>query len=284
MRPVATADAAGVNSHPFRFGVSLHVGGPRSAWQAKARQAEDLGYDIVQVPDHLDTPAPFPALVSAGDATSLRLGTFVLNTSFYRPALLARDVAETSRLLDGRLELGLGTGYNAAEFEAVGVPFDSAGRRIDHLEHTIAELRRLVDPMPPLLLAASGQRMLRLAAREADIVGFTVVTPEKDPEQVLARRIEFTRSAAGDRFDELELNLFVFSVAVTTGDPDLTVARQVLGGMSDEQIRALPGVLIGSAGQVADTLLRYRDKYGLTYFGVLEPHMTEFAKVIDRLR
>jgi probable F420-dependent oxidoreductase len=272
-----------VNSHPFRFGANLSVGGPRSDWQAKARQAEDLGYDIVLVPDHFGTPAPFPALVSAGDATNLRVGTYVLNTSFYRPALLARDVAETSRLLDRRLELGLGTGYNAAEFEAAGLPFESAGQRIDHLERTIAELRRLVDPMPPLMLGASGERMLRLAAREADIVGLTVITPETDPEQVLAHRVEFLRSAAGDRFDELELNLFIFSVAITAGEPDLTVARRTLGGLSDEQIRALPGVLIGSAEQVTETLLRYREKYGLTYFGVPEPHMNDFAKVIDRL-
>jgi probable F420-dependent oxidoreductase len=271
-------------SHPFRFGVSLRSAGTRSDWLAKVQQAADLGYDIVQVPDHLGSPAPFPALVSAGDVPGLRLGTFVLNAGFYRPALLARDVAETSRLLDGRLELGLGTGYNAAEFEAAGLPFGSARQRIDHLEDTIAELRLLVDPMPPLMVGASGQRMLRLAAREADIVGFTVTTPENDPEQLLADRIEFLRNAAGGRFEELELNLFVFSVAITSGDADLTLARRVAAGASDEQIRALPGVLTGSAGQVAETLVRYREKYGLTYYGVLEPHMTEFAQVIERLR
>jgi probable F420-dependent oxidoreductase len=274
----------GMNSRPFRFGISLVETAPRAAWRAKARHAEDLGYDIIQLPDHLGTPAPFPAMVSAGEATTLPVGTYMLNTPFYRPALLARDVADTSRLLDGRLELGLGTGYNAAEFEAVGLPFDSAEKRIDHLEQTIAELRRLVNPMPPLMLGASGKRMLRLAAREADIVGFTVVTPEADPEQVLADRIELVRGAAGYRFDQLELNLFLFAVAITSGDADLTVARHVLPGMSDEQIRALPGVLIGSAEQVAETLLRYREYYGLTYFGVLEPHMSDFAKVIDRLR
>jgi probable F420-dependent oxidoreductase len=271
-------------SRPFRFGISLLNAGTRSDWLARVQQATDLGYDTVQVPDHLGNPAPFPALVSAASVPGPGLGTFVLNAGFYRPALLARDVAETTRLLDGRFELGLGTGYNAAEFQTAGLPFDSAGKRIDHLEQTIVELRRLVDQMPPLLLAASGQRMLRLAAREADIVGFTVITAEHDPEQVLADRIDFLRGAAGGRFDQLELNLYVFSVSITSGDPDLTVARRVLAGMSDEQIRGLPGVLIGSAEQVAETLLRYRDKYGLTYYGVLEPHMTEFAKVIERLR
>jgi probable F420-dependent oxidoreductase len=273
-----------VSTHPFRFGVSLFPGGASAAWQSKVRQAADLGYDIVQVPDHLGLSAPFPALVSAASVPGPRLGTFVLNAGFYRPALLARDVAETSRLLDGRLELGIGTGYNAAEFEQAGLPFGRAGQRIDHLEDTIAELRRSVDPMPPLLLGASGERMLRLAAREADIVGFTVVTPESDPERVLADRIEFLRAAAPDRFDQLELNLFVFAVSVSAGEPDLTVARRVLPGLSDEQIRALPGVLTGSAAQVAETLLRYREKHGLTYFGVLETSMTDFATVIELLR
>lgn len=271
-----------MTTRPFRFGVSLLTSSSRPGWRARVQQAIDLGYGTVQVADHLGLPAPFPALVAAADVPGPRLGTLVLNTSFYRPALLARDVGETSRLLDGRLELGLGIGYNAAEFEEAGLPFGAAAERIDHLEHAIAELRQTVDPMPQLLVAASGKRMLRLAAREADIVGLTVTTPWSDPEQVLADRIEFLRDTPGDRFGQLELNFFLFSVSITSGEPDLTVARQALG-LSDEQIRTLPGVLIGTVEQVAETLLRYREKYGLTYFSVLEPHMTEFAKVIEYL-
>ena len=119
---------------PFRFGISLFTGSARPDWLAKAQQAVDLGYDVVQVADHLSLPAPFPALVAAGDVRGpVRLGTLVLNASFYRPALLARDVAETNKLVDGRLELGLGTGYNVAEFEAAGLPFGTADQRIDHL-------------------------------------------------------------------------------------------------------------------------------------------------------
>jgi probable F420-dependent oxidoreductase len=272
-----------MTSHPFRFGVSLMDTSDRTAWQAKARQAEDLGYDVLTVPDHLGMPAPFPTMVAAGGVTNLRVGTYVLNAGFYSPALLARDVAETDRLLGGRLELGLGAGYNPAEFEAAGLPFPSAGKRIDHLAHTVTELRQQVDPMPTLMLAGNGDRMLRLAAQEADIVGFTITSADRDPARQLAERVEFVRAAAGDRFDSLELNLFVFSVSVTSGEPDLTVARQVLG-LSDEQIRSLPGVLIGSEQQIAETLLRYREELGLSYFGVLEPHLGDFAKVISLLR
>jgi probable F420-dependent oxidoreductase len=269
--------------HRFRFGVALlGTVGSAAGWQARVRHAADLGYDTVHVADHLPAIAPFPSLVAAASAPGPRLGTLALNTGLYRPAVLAREVVDTNTLIEGRLELGLGAGHSAADYKAAGLPFLRPGLRVDHVQQTVTELRRLVDPMPPLLVAASGSRMLRLAARQADIVGFIVVTP--DGEQVLADRIEFLRSAAGERFDQLELNLSVLSVILTDREPDLTMTRQLLPGQSDEQLRANPGVLIGSVSQVAETLLRYHEKYGLSYFSVIEPYMTDFAKVIERLR
>lgn len=111
---------------PFRFGVSLIDPAPAGEWRAKCRRAEEIGYDVILVPDHLGMPAPFPALVAAGAATERpRLGTFVLNAGFWNPALLAREVATTHALTDGRLELGLGTGYVQAEHDRAGLPFDA---------------------------------------------------------------------------------------------------------------------------------------------------------------
>ena len=67
---------------------------------------------MLHVPDHLGAPAPFPTLMAAAAATTtLRVGTFVLNACFYKPALLARDVQALRDLSDGRFELGLGAGY-----------------------------------------------------------------------------------------------------------------------------------------------------------------------------
>jgi probable F420-dependent oxidoreductase len=288
-------------TRPLRFGVSLLAPGSRSAWQSRARQVEDLGYDVLQVPDHLGMPAPFPALVSAAEATTaVRLGTLVLNTGFYRPAVLARDVAHTDQLTDGRLELGLGAGYLAAEFEAAELPFPAPGRRIDHLAHTVAELRTLFAsephtppvlqrPHPPLLLGGVGDRMLRLAAKEADIVGFPLMSlatpPGGDPRKVLAERIGFVRTEAGERFGGLELNLFVSAVVLTDdGEPDMTTMRRIAPTLTDEQILRLPNVLVGSEREIADTLTGYRETYGLTYFSVLEAHMADFARVIAHLR
>lgn len=288
-------------TRPFRFGVSLLATGSRSAWQDRARQAEDLGYDVLQVPDHLGMPAPFPALVSAADVTTtLRLGTFVLNAGFYRPALLARDIADTDQLTDGRLEVGLGSGYAGAEFRTAELSYPAPGERVDHLAHTVAELHRMFAtpeqvpavrqrPAPPLLVGGLGDRVLRLAAREADIVGFPVLSlrtpPGADPQRILAERVDYVRSEAGARFGRLELNLFVSAVVLaTSGSPDLTAVRRTVPDLTEDQVRALPNVLAGSVDEIAETLHRYRDTYGLTYFSVLEPHMTDFAKIITRLR
>ncbi|MET9555167.1 TIGR03621 family F420-dependent LLM class oxidoreductase [Streptomyces sp. NPDC006645] len=290
-------------TRPFRFGVSLLATGSRPAWQAKARQAEDLGYDVLQVPDHLGMPAPFPALVSAADATTtLRLGTFVLNAGFYRPALLARDIADTDQLTDGRLEIGLGAGYAGAEYRTAELSYPAPGERVDHLAHTVAELHRLFatpeqvpavrqHPAPPLLVAGLGDRVLRLAAREADIVGFPALSPRTppgaDPRRILAERVDHVRAEAGARFGRLELNLFVSAVVLPSGPsgaPDLTAVRRASPDLTEDQVRQLPNVLAGSPDEIAETLHHHRDTYGLSYFSVLEPHLTDFAKVIARLR
>lgn len=126
----------------FRFGVALGATTSRAAWVERCRRAEELGFDVIGVPDHLGMLAPFPAMMLAAEATErVRLNTFVLNAPFYSPALLAREAATVDLLTDGRVELGLGAGYAAAEFERAGIPFPSARERVDLLDATAAALR-----------------------------------------------------------------------------------------------------------------------------------------------
>jgi probable F420-dependent oxidoreductase len=280
-----------MTTRPFRFGVSLLSTGSRSAWRARVREVESLGYDVLQVADHLGLTAPFPALVAAADVTSIRLGTYVLNAGILSPAYLARDVADVHRLTDGRLELGLGTGYVPAEFEAAGVPFGSAGERLRKLEETLKATRALLaaesdSPRPPIMLAGAGDRMLRLGGREADIFSFSVmagIAQGVAPEQALARRVQVLREAAGDRFADVELNLFVAAVGESVDQLDLSVIRQA-SGLDDAELATLPGVLVGSPSEIADRLQRYREQFGLNYVSVLEPHLATFAEVIKHLR
>lgn len=268
----------------FRFGVGLLPKESRSVWQETARRVEGLGFDVIHVPDHLGAPAPFPALVSAAEVTTIRLGTFVLNAGFYKPALLARDVAAVDMLSDGRFELGLGTGYVKEEFEAAELPFPSAGRRVDYLEHTTAYMQEHLSGVP-ILIAGAGDRVLTIAARRAQIIGIAGAHPDGTDADPLGERVEFVRRAAGDRFDDLELNLAIIGVPRdSSGMPSLTLARRYAPDLSDDQLMKLPGVLTGTPRDIADTLRRHRDTYGLTYFTVQEHHAESFSKVIAELR
>ncbi|MFF1448973.1 LLM class F420-dependent oxidoreductase [Streptomyces sp. NPDC058274] len=291
---------------PFRFGVSLITPAPADEWRAKCRRAEELGYDVIQVPDHLGMIAPFPALVAAAEATERpRLGTFVLNAGFWNPTLLAREVATTDALTGGRLELGLGTGYVQAEHDTAGLPYGSPGERVDHLLRTVEELVRLVGsadhqpqavqkPRIPLLIGGNGDRMLRITAEHADIAAFTgarsvpgSATGELAPitAEELDERVAAYRRLAAGRPEPAELNLLI-QLAVVTDDREAAV-EEVLPRVPDltrEQLLALPIVLVGTVEEIIGQVRAQRERYGFSYLTVLEPFMEAFAPVVDALR
>jgi probable F420-dependent oxidoreductase len=252
----------------------------------KVRKFEDLGYDVIHFPDHIGAPAPFPAMVAAAAAArTIRVGTFVLNAAFYSPALLARDAVDTDLLSDGRLELGLGTGYVREEFEAAEIPYPSAGERVAHLRHVTTYLNG-VAPTIPLLIAGNGDKVLTIAAQHADIIGFTGGgIPESPGDDPLAERVDFVRAAAGDRVDDLEFNLAITAVPTdSSGIPDLTLTRAYFPDATDEQLLAMPTVLQGTPDEMAEALRAQRERYGITYFTVQDYHGANFAHVIDALR
>ena len=270
-------------AHDFRFSIGIHSAKSGAALRDKARRLEDAGFDAIHLPDHLGAPAPFPVLTAiAAATTTVRLGTYVLNAGFYKPALLARDAGAVDDLSDGRLDLGLGAGYVREEFEAAELPYPSAGQRVDYLEHVTTYLKKHL-PSVPILIAGNGNRLLTLAAQQADIIGLTGAN-EHGADDALAERIEFVRAAAGDRFGDLELNLAITGVSDSSGKPDLTMTRRYVPGLSDEQLLALPSVLGGSPRDIADTLRGYRETYGLTSVTVQQHHAETFAKVIAEFR
>jgi len=268
----------------FRFGLSVRFFRSRAALVDKAKRAEDLGYDILCVPDHLGAAAPSPTLTAVAMVTTkIRLSMYVLNAGFYKPALLSRDLHALDLLSDGRLEIGLGTGYVREEFEAAELPYPSAGARVDYLEHMTTYLKEH-HPTTPILIAGNGDRVLTLAACHADIIGLTGARV-RDVEDPLAERIEFVRDAAGDRFDPLELNM-VITAMPPEGDiaRDLRMTRQYAPDLSDEQLLSMPSVLSGPPREMADALSGLREKYGLTSFTVQDNNLDAFAKVIAELR
>ncbi|MFE9664876.1 MULTISPECIES: TIGR03621 family F420-dependent LLM class oxidoreductase [unclassified Streptomyces] len=291
-------------NRPFRFGVNLVTPAPRREWAEKSRKVEALGFDVLGVPDHLGAPAPFPALVAAAEATErIRVTTFVLNAAFHNPVLLAREAATADLLTEGRLEVGLAAGSIREGTGSDGVPFPSAGERVSQLERTVKELRGLMvnpdhapQPVqpggPPLLVAGNGDRVLRLAAEHADIIGFTGIFlgrgefPQLASPEELGERVALVREQLGARIAEVELNLLVQQVIVTD-DPRGTAeewARHPLAHFTPEQLLATPAWLIGSQREIADRLTEYRERFGLSYVVVLEPWLEAFAPVVEMLK
>ncbi|WP_280415931.1 TIGR03621 family F420-dependent LLM class oxidoreductase [Nocardia carnea] len=287
----------------FRFGVNMVVPDSRDDWVRKCRRAEELGYDVIGVADHLGMAPPFPALVLAAENTErVHLNTFVLNAPFYNPALLARDIAGTDRFVEGRLELGLGAGYVRDEFETAGIPFGTGATRVAYLEQTVRTLRDLFadpgyepQPMrpggPPLLIGGWGDRMLTLAARYASVVALTgAATTGAGPLRPagpaeIDERVRFVRAALGERAAEVELNILVQSVVPAAGRDEFldrfgsAVEPEVLAAVDE-----LPTVLLGGPREIADRLRVNRDRFGFGYITVLEPDLETFAPVIAEFR
>ena len=246
------------------YDYSLGSGRPLSfeAVASEAVRAERLGFDSVWVSDHffaslerlgggaerygsLEPTATLGAL--AGMTSRVRLGTLVLSAGFRHPALVAKAASAIDRLSGGRLELGLGAGWFADEFEGFGYPFGSVGERFELLEETVGYLAALFDgepasfrgtrfrmrdaynhprPLqepPPLLLGGKGgPRLLRLAGRFAD--GWNTVwrwTPEAYAPRAAAALDACERSGRDPARFRLSLGLFT-----VVGQDEADVARR----------------------------------------------------------
>ncbi|MFI9504037.1 LLM class F420-dependent oxidoreductase [Nocardia sp. NPDC052566] len=289
---------------PFRFGVNMLSSAPRRQWIEKCRRAEQLGFDVISVCDHLGLYAPFPAMVSAAEATErVRINTFVLNTPFYNPVLLAREVAGTDLLIDGRMELGLGIGYVKEEFEAAGLPFPTPGKRIAHLTKTIETLRKLfADPDykpsaaqpggPPLMIAGWGDRLLRLAAEQADIIALPGGAAAHDGGPLLFssaekydERVAYVNGLLGARAGQVELNV-LYQQVILPEERDAAIDR-FRGHLTPEMIERfdeLPVLLVGTPEEIAQRLQERRERYGISFISVHDHSMEKFAPVIELLR
>jgi len=305
-------------SRAFRFAVIARWSGSGARWRDVARRAEDLGYDVLLVTDHMGTQlAPIPALMAAADATTnLRVGSFVFANDYRNPVMLAKEVATMDVLSGGRVEVGIGAGWSVSDYRELGIPYDAPAVRVGRLEESVVLLKRLLSeesvdhagehyrvdgariqprplqrPHPPLMIGGGGQRVLRIAARHADIVTFAPQVNASGrarldalTEKALAERVVRFRAAAGGRAERIELNVFVFDAAVTDR------ARSPMASVSGYLRRAANGivrspfVLYGSRSSLRELLLERRERLGISYISVPGNAMREFAPIVAELR
>jgi probable F420-dependent oxidoreductase len=305
---------------PFRFGINVRDASSRAQWQDKARKAEQFGYSVLLVPDHLAAMlATIPAVMSAADATkSLRVGTNVLNNDLRHPVLLAREAATMDVLTDGRFELGLGAGYVQSEYDQAGLRFDRGGIRVERLAESVRIIKGLLGgaevdfagrhyrvtshtihprpvqrPHPPIIIGGNGPQLLALAAAEADTVNFTGITFSRGGTTLdmsgwkaagIDERMRVVREAAGERLGRLELSAQIQRVIVTDHPREAAEELQkTWTQLSVGEILEAPFVLLGTVDEMVDTLHARRERWGLSYFVTFEPHMETLAPIVAKL-
>ncbi|QWF84663.1 LLM class flavin-dependent oxidoreductase [Amycolatopsis sp. CA-230715] len=270
-----------MTDRPFRFGVVAGHVPDLAALTGLAGQAEELGFDTLVTPDPVSGHDPLTVLAAVAATTErLRFGTFVLAEPFRDHRQLAWQARTLHRLSGGRFELGLGTGRpNAAGHAAsLGRDFASAGNRLAGLAELIGVIKQDTD-RPPLLLAASGPKMIELAAREADVV--TLSWGPKTTNSEALSVVDRFRAAVGDRAGEVELAMNLIAV----GDaPAPQVERYT--GVSVDELAASGAVTVlrGTPSEAAQRIRRWRAELGVSYFSVNGEFLNAFAPVVAELR
>ncbi|MGP4057034.1 TIGR03621 family F420-dependent LLM class oxidoreductase [Mycobacterium sp. 4D054] len=310
----------------MRFGLTTAL--PRDGVCARefAQRVEATGIDVLTFADHLaPTVSPFSGAAAAAAVTSrLRVGTLVLNNDFRHPVETARESAGVAIVSGGRFELGIGAGHMKSEYDAAGLRFDGGAVRVSRLAESVAVIKALlageavdfdgdhyhvhaaageivaVPSRPvPILVGGNGTRVLRLAGRVADIVGFAGISHNRDATRVrlshfdgagLANRISVVRDAAGQRFAHIELNALIQAVVVTT---DRRRAAAELAETLDTDPDTLldsPFLLLGTHEQMAEQLVQRQREFGIGYWTVFdelpgrESALPDIAEVIALLR
>ena len=317
---------------PFRFSVQAFNMSSAAEWSETARRAEDLGYSTLFTTDHHFGPGPIAEAsghrpvdvaplvgmaMAAAATTTLRVGCRVFCVDYHHPAVLAKELATLDVLTGGRVEIGMGAGWVAAEYEGLGIRMDRAGIRIERLAEAIDVLAAhfsgepidvcgkhlqvhgfagtpapVQRPRPPIMVGGGAPKVLRLAGERADIVsinfnnsagalGAASVTSSGD--EATAEKLDWVRDGAGARFADIELEMAAYFVAVGDGAAAATDGLAARFGVEPAAFAAHPHALLGSVDEICDRLVERRERFGFSYVNVAQRHLDEFAPVIARL-
>ena len=320
---------------PFRFSVQAFTPTSPQDWADTVTKAEDLGYGCLHLADHYLGPgaaaeaashppqmvAAIPAMMSAAAMTStIKVGARVMCVDYHQPVVLAKSLATIDFLSGGRLEAGYGAGWITSEYDAMGIPMDRPGVRIDrmieHVElarayfagadldqsgehvnvHNMAGLPVSPQPNGPAIMIGGGSpRVLRTAGQIADIVSINFDNSAgkigahgigSGTADGTRQKIDWIREGAGDRFDDLELEIGAYFIGVTPDAASTPATLEAMAGgfgMPPEVLAAHMHTLVGCVDEICETLEQRRAEYGISYINVASRNMEAFAPVVERL-
>lgn len=296
---------------------SLAVPGSAQEWRTFCRRAEAHGYSSILLSDHLwPQLAPVPALVSAAEATDrIRVGTLMFGNDYRHPVMLAKEMATADLLTDGRLEVGLGAGWKQTDYVEAGFTLDSPAVRIRRLAESITVLKGLwgskdpfsfdgefyqvqehvaqpkpfQSPHPPLIVGGGGRSVLTLAAQQASVVSINrslsagaVGSRAHSNSSATAtdQKLQWVRQAAGPRIADIELNMVVPEVRLTTHRSRVARELAPVYGVTPEEVLQVAHLWVGTVEQICADLFARRDRWGVSYLAVVAKDMDRLAPVV----
>ncbi len=291
----------------------------RRAFLDLARKAEESGFDALYVSDHPGVSAsPFVSLAAVASVTStLKLGTYVCNTGVRDPVQLACDSATVDVVSDGRFVLGVGAGHTPAEWTMEGREYPAASARVARFSEIIEVVSRLLAgevvtlqgsyiratdafllaPRPvrgnlPLLVGGNGKRLLRNAARYADIISLTGLGRTLDDghrhtadwsAESITERVDLIRQTAPNP-SAVVLDALVQEVKITNDKVTISEGIAAIApGLTPNDVLAAPYALVGTAEEIEDELLEHQERWGFTSYVVREAAIEAVTPVIARL-
>ena len=277
-------------TRPCQIGVQLPEVERFVPWPeliAMARAAEDVGFDSIWLGDHLLYDLPdgtvrgpwevFTSLAALATVTNrVQLGTLVASLGFHEPAMLAKMAATVDAISQGRLTLGVGSGWNQREYSAFGIPFD---HRVDRFQEAFDLVRRLlagetvthsgtyydldrcvIDPPavrpggPLLMLGSNSPRMLSIGLPYVHQwnVWWSIFGNTPEGFAAVVADVRSRTEAAGRDPDEVEATACVYvrvpgGVGRTMGDPTMAAIEPVSGSVAEIADRLAEFAAAGAA-------------------------------------
>jgi probable F420-dependent oxidoreductase len=299
----------------MRFAVQLALDESFDDLLASALAAESAGFDSVTVPDHFwisggglgqdsGMGEAWTTLAALGARTHrVRVGGAVMCNLFRHPCLTAQITATVDVLTHGRVELGIGAGWMAQEFERTGIAYPPPAPRIRMLDEALQIIRpalrgetvhfegefyrvrdfalkpRPVQPHVPVHIGGGGDKLLAVAARHADMV--SLIPPARGgrihPDEVrrmtaehFGERVALLRRLAAEAGRDPEsIAVGGFVITRVTDSPEATakVARAfgAAFGTDEAGVRESPLALVGTPAEIVAELERRRDRYDMRW-------------------